>query len=85
MRELRGAGIVNVQWISTDANPADMFTKVLGRQPFERHRRSVLNIAASDIIESMRAARVKNGPKVETSTAAFCAERVARAIRSPIE
>ena len=37
MRELRGAGIVNVIHIPGDSNPADLFTKILSRQPFEKH------------------------------------------------
>ena len=44
MRELRGAGMVTVEHIPTEENPADIFTKILSRQVFERHRRSVLNV-----------------------------------------
>jgi hypothetical protein len=36
LREMRGAGIVKVQYIPTDENTADLFTKVLKRQPFEK-------------------------------------------------
>ena len=39
MRELRGAGKVVVKKIPTDQNRADLFTKPLLRQPFERLRR----------------------------------------------
>ena len=46
MRELRGAGIVTVELIPTADNPADLFTKILSRQVFEKHRRTVLNLAA---------------------------------------
>ena len=43
MRELRGAGVVTVRHIPGDTNPADLFTKILSRQPFEKHRKYVLN------------------------------------------
>ena len=46
MRELRGAGKVEVCHIPTEQNPADLFTKVLGRQVFEKHRATVLNTQA---------------------------------------
>ena len=78
MRELRGAGWVNVKWIGTDYNPADLFTKVLARQPFERHRRTVLNLAAGESIESLRAARVKNSEEPHADVAAFAAARKKR-------
>ena len=41
MRELRGAKVVTVHYIPTDENTADLFTKVLKRQPFEKHRKVV--------------------------------------------
>ena len=50
MRELRGAGTVMVKHVGTDHNPADLFTKVLGRQVFEKHRRTVLNLAAAESV-----------------------------------
>ena len=47
MRELRGAGVVTlvvtVRHIPGDTNPADLLTKILSRQPFEKHRKLVLN------------------------------------------
>ena len=81
MRELRGAGFVNVNWIGTDDNPADLFTKVLGRQPFERHRRTVLNLAAGEKVESMRAAREKYDPTEDSCECAFALGRFGRAFR----
>ena len=45
MRELRGAGVVTVDHVPTDKNPADIFTKILKRQPFEQHRKTVMNTA----------------------------------------
>ena len=47
MRELRGAGVVTVKYLQTDENTADLFTKVLQRQPFEKHRKVVLNCLAT--------------------------------------
>ena len=73
--------MVTVKWIPTEANPADLFTKVLGRQPFERHRRAVLNQAAADTIESMRAARAKHDSPPTAEVAAFSAGRLERAVR----
>ena len=48
MRELRGAEAVVVAHVAGELNPADMFTKVLGRQEFEKHRRTVLNLPAAE-------------------------------------
>ena len=44
MRELRGAGFVNVRLIPTGDNPADFFTKVLSKHTFVKHRRTVMNL-----------------------------------------
>ena len=46
MREMRGAGRVTVKYVPTDDNTADISTKILSRQPFEKHRRTLLNLAA---------------------------------------
>ena len=43
MRELRGNSLVTVSHIPTESNPADLFTKVLDKQPFEKHRKFVMN------------------------------------------
>ena len=58
MRELRGAGKVELEHMPGKANPADLFTKILGRTDFEKHRSLVLNLAA-------RAAIYKDEPHVE--------------------
>ena len=44
MRELRGAGVVDVRHISGTENPADVFTKVLPPQVFHKHRKFVMNL-----------------------------------------
>ena len=59
MRELRGAGVVEVKHVDGEQNSADMFTKILGRQVFERHRATVLNMAAGAAVETERAARAR--------------------------
>ena len=35
---------MTVKYVPTDDNTADLFTKVLTRQPFEKHRRRVMNL-----------------------------------------
>ena len=47
MRELRGAWRVRVRYVPTNDNTSDMFTKILSRQLFEKHRRTVLNLAGA--------------------------------------
>jgi hypothetical protein len=34
-------GVVTVSHVGTEHNPADLFTKILSRQPFEKHRKVV--------------------------------------------
>ena len=58
MRELRGAGRVVVKHIPGETNPADMFTKVLGRQVFERHRKTVMNLPGDTGVEHARRVRI---------------------------
>ena len=59
MRELRGAGIVAVKHVATESNPADIFTKCLSRQPFEKFRRWILNLAGGEAVDAMRTERSK--------------------------
>ena len=58
VRELRGAGRVNVRHIPGETNPADLFTKILSRQVFEKHRKVVLNLAGDTGVEHARRVRV---------------------------
>ena len=54
-RRLREAGTVNVNHMHGEANPADLFTKILGRQVFEKHRKVVLNLPAGSGLDTTRA------------------------------
>ena len=47
-------GLVTVKYLGTEENTADLFTKILDRQPFEKHRKTVLNTAANDGVPSAR-------------------------------
>lgn len=67
MREMRGAGIVQVKWIPTDANPADLFTKILSRQPFEKHRKTVLNLPGDTGMEHARRLKMAGGAGLPTT------------------
>ena len=58
MRELRGAGEVVLEHMPGTENPADLFTKILSRQPFEKHRKVVLNLAGDTGIEHARRVRL---------------------------
>ena len=66
MRELRGAGVVTVEWIPTELNPADIFTKILSRQVFEKHRRTILNLN-EDPLEAAEPSPAKGGCEVAGS------------------
>ena len=58
MRELRGAGKVSVRHIPGETNPADLFTKILTRQTFEKHRKVVLNLPGDTGMEHARRVRL---------------------------
>ena len=49
---------LKVQYIPTDENTADLFTKVLKRQPFEKHRKVVLNSGAGESTDEVKQQRV---------------------------
>lgn len=69
MRELRGAGTVYVNYVPTEVNPADLFTKILGRQIFERHVRVVMNLPAGEIVEQARSKRAYEKRQAELARA----------------
>ena len=48
VRCLRDHNIMIPVHVNTHDNLADIFTKVLSRQPFEKHRRTVLNLPAGE-------------------------------------
>ena len=70
MRELRGAGVVTVRHIPGDSNPADLFTKILTRQPFEKHRKFVLNLPGNSGVDQTRAAAAWNASSPRDGTGA---------------
>ena len=70
MRELRGAGVVRVRHIPGDSNPADLFTKILTRQPFEKHRKFVLNLPGNSGVEQARAEAPKHVSSLRDGTGA---------------
>ena len=45
-------------FIPTDENTADLFTKVLKRQPFQKHRKVVLNTGAGESTDEVKQQRV---------------------------
>ena len=55
MRELRGAGVVNVILVTGDTNPADMFTKIVSKQLFDKYRKFVTRRARGAVVDEHRA------------------------------
>ena len=47
-------GVVTVNHTPGVANPADLFTKILSRQVFEKHRKFVLNLPAGAAADLQR-------------------------------
>ena len=70
MRELRGLGVVDVRHVRTEDNPADIFTKILSRQVFEKHRATILNLDARHAFDRSR--------QLAAATSANPAPRVSR-------
>ena len=70
MRELRGSGVVTVRHISGESNPADLFTKVLSRQSFEKHRKFVLNLLGDACAVSARSPAVWHASSQRDGTGA---------------
>ena len=79
LREMRGAGLVTVVHVRTEDNPADIFTKILPRQTFEKHRRTILNLtddapevpaAALGIIRDYKVAGSRGGSAAGTGSGA---------------
>ena len=48
MRELKGAGAISLNMVVGDFNPADLFTKVVSKQLFDKFRKFVLGLAARE-------------------------------------
>ena len=61
MRELRGAGLIDLHHISGEGNPADMYTKILSRQVFEKHRKVVMNLPGDTGAEYARRRHAAEG------------------------
>ena len=59
MRELRGAGRITGRHIPGETNPADLFTKILTRQPFEKHRKFVLNTPGDTGVQQQHARHIR--------------------------
>ena len=70
MRELRGAGVVRVRHIPGESNPADLFTKIRTRQPFEKHRKYVMNLPGNSGVEETRAASARHASSLRDGTSA---------------
>jgi hypothetical protein len=71
MRELRGEGRVVVRHIPGETNPADLYTKILSRQPFEKHRKFSLNLAADLGLETSRTSAVSRASSQRDGTGAL--------------
>ena len=89
MRELRGASVVRVNHIPTEQNPADLFTKVLGRQLFEKHRATVLGSRAkgwngSAIVDKFSHPGENGDPRSDRLNAANHEENVLPILKRPV-
>ena len=52
-------------------NPADLYTKILSRQPFEKHRKFSLNLAADLGLETSRTSAVSRASSQRDGTGAL--------------
>ena len=66
MRELRGAGVVDVRHIAGTENPADMFTKYLPPQVFHKHRKTVMNLHGKEEVVAPLARGSSGGAVADT-------------------
>jgi len=55
MRKLRGLGVITVAHVPTAENPADLFTKVLDKQPFDERRKFVHTTSRATLALTTRA------------------------------
>lgn len=69
MRELRGAGVVDVSHIAGTENPADMFTKVLPPQVFHKHRKVVMNLHGAEGVVAPRTRGSSGGSTADVDEA----------------
>ena len=56
VKVVRDKNIMTPKYVPTDDNLADLFTKILSRQVFEKHRNTVLNVFCAAAIEKARLA-----------------------------
>ena len=56
LKDQVNAGYVHMRYCETKYQCADIFTKVLDRQPFEKHRRTAMNLPGGSGLEKALAA-----------------------------
>ena len=60
---------MTVSYVPTDSNTADMWTKILKRQPFEKHRNVALNKSAGDGLLANMGRKSESGDSAATDGA----------------